>query len=387
MTEALQPIPLTAGPIEYRGALEVVPTEAGILPRRLPQWTVAQYADTSMERQATAGSGVRLAFRTAATVIELDVLTTVPMMAENEPRPDDAGTFELTVDGTPAGVREAPVGNVIQLDPLYQECGFVAGTPATVRYDGLSAAAKDVEIWLPHWVKTEIVAVRADAPVEPPAPTGRRVWLHHGSSISQCNEALSPLGVWPVIAARAAGVDPVNIGLSGNCHLDPFVARSIRDTPADVISLKLGINFTARAAYRLRTFGPTVHGFLDTIREGHPDTPLLVVSPIACPALERTPGPTLWRGGVLTATGDPADVAAGALTLEVVRGELRRIVGERAKQDPNIAHLDGLELLALDEADEFLAEGLHPNPAGYRLIGERFAKLAFGPGGALAARD
>ncbi|NUR62812.1 MAG: lipase [Catenulispora sp.] len=387
MTDALQQIPLTAGPIDYRGALELVTTEAGVLPRRLPQWTVAQYPEASMERQATAGSGVRLAFRTAASAIELDVLTTVPMMAENEPHPDDAGHFEMTVDGTSVGVRKAPVGNVIQLDAFFQECGFVAGTPATIRYDGLGAVPKDIEIWLPHWVKTEIVAVRADAPVEPPAPTGRRLWLHHGSSISQCNEALSPLGVWPVIAARAAGVDPVNLGLSGNCYLDPFVARSIRDTPADVISLKLGINFTNKAAYRLRTLGPTVHGFLDTIRDGHPDTPLLVVSPIACPAVERTPGPTLWRGEVLTATGDPADVAAGALTLEVVRRELRRIVGERAKQDPNIAYLDGLELLALDEADEFLAEGLHPNPAGYRLIGERFAKLAFGPGGALTERD
>ncbi|NUP47113.1 MAG: lipase [Catenulispora sp.] len=386
MTDALQQVPLTGGPVEYRGALEVVTTQAGVLPRRLPEWTIAQYPEASVERQATAGSGVRLAFRTAATAVELDVLTTVPMPAVDEPDPDEAGNFELTVDGAPAGVRKAPVGNVIELDDARRQTGFVPGTPTTVRYDGLPAVPKDVEIWLPQWVKTEIVALRADAPVQAPAPTGRRVWLHHGSSISQCQEAESPLGVWPVIAARAAGVDPVNLGLSGNCFLDPFVARSIRDAAADVISLKLGINFTSRAVYRLRTLGPTVHGFLDTVREGHPDTPLLVVSPIACPAVERTPGPTLWRDGVFTATGDPADVAAGALTLEVVRGELRRIVGERAKQDPNIAYLDGLELLGLDEAQEFLGEGLHPNPAGYRLIGERFATLAFGPGGALAVR-
>lgn len=387
MTDALQQVPLTGGPVEYRGALEVVTTQAGVLPRRLPEWTIAQYPEASVERQATAGSGVRLAFRTAATAVELDVLTTVPMMAVDEPNPEDAGNFELTVDGASVGVRKAPVGNVIELDAARQQTGFAPGTPTTVRYDGLPAVSKDVEIWLPQWVKTEIVALRADAPVQAPTPTGQRVWLHHGSSISQCNEAESPLGVWPVIAARAAGVDPVNLGLSGNCFLDPFVARSIRDAPADVISLKPGINFTSRAVYRLRTLGPTVHGFLDTVREGHPDTPLLVVSPIACPAVERTPGPTVWRDGVFTATGDPADVAAGALTLQVVRGELRRIVGERAKQDPNIAYLDGLELLGLDEADEFLGEGLHPNPAGYRLIGERFARLAFGPGGALAARD
>jgi hypothetical protein len=394
MTDVLRRVPLIDGPAEIRGALEVVTTEAGLLPRRLPLWTVAQ-SDASMERQATAGSGVRLAFRSAATAVELDVLTTVPMMAEDEPRPDDAGVFAITYDGHDAddghdgesflgGTRRATVGNVLLMDQTMTQVGFVPGQPATVRFEPLPAGAKEIEIWLPHWVKTELVALRADADVEPPTPTGRRVWLHHGSSISQCNEADSPLGVWPVIAARAAGVAPVNVGLAGNCYLDPFVARSIRDAEADVISLKLGINFTAKAGYVLRTLGPTVHGFLDTVREGHPDTPLLVVSPIACPELEARPGPTVWRDDVLYATGDPDSVAGGALTLQVVRRELRRIVTERAKQDPNIHYLDGLQLVGLDEADEYLGEGLHPTPAGYRVMGERFARLVFGEGGVFA---
>lgn len=392
MTDGLRQVPLIDGPAEFRGALEVVATEAGVLARRLPSWTLAQ-SDASMERQATAGSGVRLAFRSAATAVELDVLTTVPAPAGSEPQPGDAGVFEVTCDGVAvgggdggdAGAVPAPVGTVLLMDANNVEVGRVPGEPATVRFDALPSGMKDVEIWLPHWVKTELVALRADAPVRPPTPTGRRVWLHHGSSISQCNEADSPLGVWPVIAARAAGVDPVNVGLSGNCFLDPFVARSIRDAEADLISLKLGINFTSRAAYVLRTLGPTVHGFLDTVREGHPQTPVLVVSPIACPALEATPGPTLWRDGRMSATGDPAAVAAGALTLQVVRRELHRIVTERAKRDPNIHYLDGLRLLALDEADALLAEGLHPNPAGYRVIGQRFARLVFGAGGVFAA--
>lgn len=33
---------------------------------------------------------------------------------------------------------------------------------------------------------------------------------------------------------------------------------------------------------RERTFRPAVHAFLDTIREGHPDTPVLVISAVAC---------------------------------------------------------------------------------------------------------
>src|SRR4051794_5070030 len=115
MTDAWQQIRLIDGPVDIRGALEIVPTPAGVQPRRLPQWTAAQ-SDLSMERQATAGSGVRLVFRTAARVVELDVLTTVPKMVVDEPDPDGAGRFEMTVDGEPFGVRKAPVGNVIQLD-------------------------------------------------------------------------------------------------------------------------------------------------------------------------------------------------------------------------------------------------------------------------------
>lgn len=220
MTDALRQVPLIDGPARVRGASEVVATEAGVLPRRLPSWTIAQ-SDASMERQATAGSGVRLAFRSAATVVELDVLTTVPMPAQNEPRPDDAGVFEVTCDGVAVGdAVRAPVGNVLLMDAVNTQVGFVPGRPATVRFDALPAGPKDVEIWLPHWVKTELVALRADAEVEPPTPTGRRVWLHHGSSISQGSNAAGPATTWPALAAAAGGVDLLNLGFGGGALLE-----------------------------------------------------------------------------------------------------------------------------------------------------------------------
>ena len=113
------------------------------------------------------------------------------------------------------------------------------------------------------------------------------------------------------------GVDLVNLGFGGSALLDPFVARVIRDTGADLISLKIGINLVNTDLMRRRAFVPAVHGFLDTIRDGHPDTPLLVVSPIACPIHEDTPGPSemdLARPGRRAAPvprpiGDPAEIA------------------------------------------------------------------------------
>jgi hypothetical protein len=228
-----------------------------------------------------------------------------------------------------------------------------------------------------------VVALRTDAPVSPVPPRGR-VWLHHGSSISQGSNAASPSGTWPALAAAAAGVELVNLGFSGNALLDPFTARALRDTPADLVSVKIGINVVNADLMRLRAFGPAVHGFLDTIREGHPSAPLVVVSPLYCPIHERTPGPgdfdheALARGEVrFRATGDPAEVAAGKLTLEVIREELARIVSQR--QDPALHHVDGLALYGPAEYAEFpLPDELHPDAAAHRHIGARFAELAFG---------
>ncbi|MCZ9346003.1 lipase, partial [Streptomyces sp. TRM76130] len=228
---------------------------------------------------------------------------------------------------------------------------------------------KDVEIWLPHNETTELVALRADAPAEPVPDRGRRVWLHHGSSISHGSDAADPTGTWPARAALRAGVELVNLALSGSALLDPFTARALRDTPADLISVKIGINLVNADLMRLRAFGPAVHGFLDTIREGHPTTPLLVISPLYCPLHEDTPGPTAFDPAALAegrlgfhAGGDPAEVAAGKLTLTVIREELARIVRDRSADDPHLRHLDGRTLYGeADHTELPLPDGLHPD--------------------------
>ncbi|MDD0857936.1 SGNH/GDSL hydrolase family protein [Arthrobacter alpinus] len=97
--------------------------------------------------------------------------------------------------------------------------------------------------------------------------------------------------MWPALAARLGGMELTNLGFGGSALLDPFTARTMRDTPADAISIKMGINIVNLDLMRLRAFGPAVHGFLDTLRDGHPETPLLVVSPVFCGIHEDTPGP------------------------------------------------------------------------------------------------
>ncbi|MEU5366696.1 GDSL-type esterase/lipase family protein [Streptomyces sp. NPDC005925] len=373
--------PLTADLV--RGALDVERTEHGLLPHRLPAGARAQNTDPQLAMAESQPSGVRLAFRTRATTVELDTRATKRVYVGAPPRAD--GRYELFVDGQPAGHATATGGNTLTIDMTTGSRTHRAGPPDTLRFTGLPGRAKDVEIWLPHNETAELLALRTDAPVEPLPGRGRKVWLHHGSSISQGSDADGPASTWPARAALLAGADLINLGLSGSAMLDPFTARAIRDTPADLISVKAGINLVNHDLMRLRAFTPAVHGFLDTIRDGHPDAPLLVVSPLYCAIHEDTPGPSApdVRGSgdgrvVFRAAGDPAGLAAGQLSLGVVREELRRVVTQRAADDPRLYFLDGHELYGeADFAELPLPDQLHPDAATHLRIGERFARLVF----------
>jgi GDSL-like Lipase/Acylhydrolase family len=367
-----------------RGVAELERTDRGLLPHRLPARARAQCADPQLAMAESQPAGVRIALRTAATRIELDAVATKRSYVGAPPRPD--GVHELVVDGEVHARATLPPGDTITLDLRTGAAGHERGAPQTLVFDDLPPGVKDVELWLPHDETTELVALRSDAPVAP-LPRTRRTWLHHGSSISQGSHASSPLSTWPAVAARAAGDDLVNLGLGGSALLDPFTARALRDTPADLVSVKIGINLVNHDLVRLRGFTSAVHGFLDTIREGHPTTPLVVVSPILCPIHEDVPGPTAFDpAGLATgelrfrATGDPAEVAAVRLTLTVVRAELARIVAERAVDDPALSYLDGRLLYGEDDAARLpLPDHLHPDTETHRLIGERFAALALSP--------
>lgn len=377
--------PLVGGPVEIRGALDLETTPAGVMPRRLPAWTKEQYQDPSVFGGTVMPSGVRLVFRTDARVLEFEVLTSTGQL-DGDPEPRPTGMLDLRVDGALVGRRRSPLGHVLRMAGPGAPQRLVPGEPGTVRFDALPAGMKTVELWLPQQTPTELVAVRADGEVLAPLPDGRPRWVHHGSSISHCLEADGPTGTWPVVAASLGGAEVTNLSQPGNDMLDPYVARTIRDLPADLISLETGVNIVARVGFRLRTFGPAVHGFLDTIRDGHPDAPLLVVSPVSCPALDGCPGPTaVGRDGRITALGDPADVALGALTLQVVRDELARIVAARQAGDPHLHYLDGRELLGPAEVGD-LPDGLHPSAAAYRRMGERFAAHAFADRGPFRGR-
>jgi hypothetical protein len=367
-----------------RGAAELERTANGLTPHRLPAWVREQYPDPQLLMTEVQPAGVRVLFRTSASVVALDVLPTKTVYVGAPGRPD--GVYDLWIDGRLEAQSSVSGGNELLIDLRAGTTSWRDGAEGTALFTGLGGLEKDVEIWLPWNERTELVRLRTDAAVAAPVASARPVWVHHGSSISHGSNAASPSGTWPAVAARAAGFDLVNLGFGGSAMLDPFTARVIRDAPADRISVKIGINLVNADVMRRRAFVPAVHGFLDTIRDGHPTTPLTVVSPIYCPIHESVPGPSapdpasFATGQVrFLAAGDPRQVAGGALTLQSIRADLEEIVRQRCSTDPALFLVDGLELYDSADHEVFpLADGLHPAPQVHESMGRRFAARAFG---------
>jgi hypothetical protein len=373
-------ITASMSPDLIRGVAELEPIDRGVRLHRLPRWVRQQFPDAQLLAMESQPSGGRVVLRTEASVIELvSHPTRIGYLGADRPR----GSFDIFVNGLFTARDMLDDGDLIEVDLRTGESSYRPGLPHTTTISGLPPGPNTIEIWLPHNESIDLVELRADATIS--ADTGRTpVWVHHGSSISHGSNALAPSEIWPAVAARRGGVELRNLGLGGSALVDPFLARVIRDTQADYISVKLGINVVNLDAMRLRAFVPAVHGFLDTIRDGHPDTPLVLISPLFCGIHEETPGPgAIDPASIGTdqvrfiATGDPADVLLGRLTLQVIRRELRSLADRRAG-DKNLHYLEGTILYGAADATELpLPDNLHPSTEGHHRIGTRFADYAF----------
>jgi len=370
---ALTPVDLEEVSGLIQGALWSERTPEGLVPVRLPEQAWSQLPNLWTREMFRMASGIRLSFATSATTFELDVRASV-MVMEGGLLASAPVVFDLFVDGVDCGAHEVSqvstrVLNVARDPVLVRE---TASESATLRFKGLSPSAKTVELWFPANAVIELTGFRADAAVTPPKTPHRTRWIHHGSSVSHGRELPRPTMTWPAVAAQLAGADLVNLGVGGNCHLDPFVARTIRDTPADVISMKVGMNIAMDGTFTRRTFAPALHGFIDTIRDGHPETPVVVISATISPLLEDSVGPIgVNEAGELTTT--PVADEWPLLSLQRLRDITEETVATRSATDSNLLYVDGLRLFGADDLAD-LADGFHPNQTGHRRIGEKFAR-------------
>jgi hypothetical protein len=379
----MQRIGLPDARVVIAGVVDIDQNADGIVPRRLSNRWRYQFP-LEVEVLASSPSGVRLAFTTTSTTVGLELLATHFKLGDGAPY---RAAIDLVVDGRLIDSQPFTEGNAIVVDAKTGAFSFEHGEPTTIEFDDVPNGQR-VELWLPSNSTGALRAVHVDegASLSAPPPDHRPRWVHYGSSISHCLEAHSGSRTWPSTAARIGDVQLTNIALAGQCQLDGFAARTMREQPADLLSLKVGINIVNGDTLRQRTFAPALHSFIDTVREGHPHTPLVVVSPIVCPAHEEHAGPSDGSSGTTVALGTAVTESQGALTLVQIREIVSGVVAARQKAgDDNLHYLDGRALF--DEADlADLPDGLHPNGDGYVRMGERFAAYAFTDGGPFATR-
>ncbi len=363
---------LADGTLEAYGAPDFDERGSGISPRRLPAWTRPQLP-VLMDVMVRMPSGVRLRFATDSNRLGVEFLATNLVTPPAERRPI---AFNLDCEGELLGAQSTAGNSIVLNSRRPGDFTLERGDADTLWFDLPGEGQKRCELWLPHNAYVELRQLELDpgASLAPPQPESRPRWLHYGSSISHCMEALEPAGIWPAVASRRAGLALQNLGFGGQCHLDQFVARTIRDADADLISIKTGINVINMDSMRERVFVPALHGFLDTVREGKPDTPIVLISPIFCPSAEDAPGPTVpdEAGRFVTLPGHE-EIREGCMTLRRVRELIATLVSARQEAgDHKLHYLDGLELFGAEDAGD-LPDDLHPNPAGYARMGERFA--------------
>jgi len=356
-----------------RGVVEINRTDRGLTLSRLPRWSSIQHRhDPLTQKVANQASGARLLLASSATEITLTYRSTRDATMDGWQAPPSSVTvatdgFEesLSNDNGDLRVWDGPVVGEVRAG---QDSIASFSLPAT-------DAVRTVSIWLPHNCDIELLDLTANAALAAAEMPATR-WVHYGSSISHCVEAESPLGVWPSRVAQDLNLDLFSLGLAGSANIEQFAAKTIRDAKADLISLKLGANVVAGATMTERTFIPAVHAFLDTVRETHPDQPILLMSPIYAAGFELQPGPARNDANGQAHGSQPSDLEwVKELNLRRVRDILEKIALER--QDPNLHYVDGLQLFG--ESDSHLmVDGLHPNADGYLLIAERVRALLLG---------
>lgn len=316
----------------FRGAVSLEVVDGAIKPWRIPYAERELYPPKDqVPARAERAAGVRLCFETDSPFLECALVLE---------QTEDPVRLDLTCEGE--------ILRTAEIKPDAE----------SVRYEDLSGERRRYEIWLPQFAVLRVrgISISEGAVLEAVAPENDPVWLTYGSSITHCRAAASPARTWPGVAARAHGLNLTCLGYGGSCHLDPMVGRMIRDSRADLITLKLGINVYGGGTLNLRTFQPAVIGLVKLIREKHPDVPIGLITPIFSPPREEI------KNNV-------------DMTLEDYRREVREAFARlRAHGDNQLFLFEGTDLLGPDDA-HLLPDELHPNPEGYELMGHRAAEF------------
>ncbi len=313
----------------WYGAVSLETRDNWTMPWRIPHQKRTLFYPGLVERAAMP-AGVRIAFRS----------DTASLAGHSMPFPE-MSPIDLYCDGDFFGSVD-----------LAESSDF--------HFSGLPPGEKVIELWLPQFGEFRLHHLVIDTQATLTAfHDSRPRWITYGSSITQCRTAYSPSRTWPGIVARDRGYNLTGLGFGGQCHLDAMIARMIREMAADFLSICVGINIYGSGSLNQRSFGQAMIGFVHLLREGHPETPLVVMSPIYAAHRET-------------------EVNGAGFTIQAMREEVEQAVDAlRAQGDEHIHYVNGLEIFGADCA-HLLPDDLHPNADGYELMGQNVSREVAG---------
>ena len=278
--------------------------------------------------------GVRLEFTAAARAVQIAYRTKT---ADLGYRGDGAGTFFAAYQG-PESLAAA--------DAVFGDGMAVLDVSSA----DPSADAPPISVYLPEGMKPEIVSLRATDGELVPGPAQPR-WICYGDSIAEGWTASEPAGAWPAIAGREHGLDVVNLGYAGAARGEIVSAEMIAALPTPaVISISHGTNCWTRIPHSATMMMAGMDAFLRIVREGHPEVPIVVCSPVLRPDAETSKN------------------RLGA-TLEDLREAIEDVVHSRIDRgDERLTLVSGGGVLG----PEHLADGIHPSDEGHRILARVF---------------
>lgn len=316
--------------LTFEGVFDLENTGDGVVPWRMPVADREHYWP-GLVNNVQVPVGVRLTTISDTCHLILE--------ASLEAAETEVMSFDLFCDGKCAKTVYSSPGKKLRLD-----------------FGELRSGAKRLEIYLPTFSRVTVHGAWIDKAASAYAWADKRdKFLVYGSSITQCKRASSPSRAWPAAVANAMDWNLTCMGFGGQCLFDPLVATAIRDRPADRIMLCMGINSYCNA-FNERTWRAATLGVIKAAREGHPDAPIAVVSPVVCPKRERTPGQT-------------------GMTLRLMRSWLKTSVVILRKQgDKKVVYIDGLKILGLADKER-LCDGIHPDAEGIEIMGRNVVSI------------
>jgi lysophospholipase L1-like esterase len=196
-------------------------------------------------------------------------------------------------------------------------------------------------VYLPERMLPTVLAVEAVTGSIEPAPAQPR-WLCYGDSIAEGWVVTTPDRAWPAVVGRQIGVDTVNLGYAGSARGEIPSAEELAELAGDVITICHGTNCWTRTPHSAALFAQGLRDFVAIVRQGHPETPIVAVSPITRPDAEETPN------------------RLGA-TLVDLRTAFEEVLGELQVEDPGITLVEGFPLVTVEQ----LADGIHPGDEGH----------------------